>query len=174
MNHPPATQLNQHLTEEQFGELLGPSAETANRACAEAHIAACEQCSAELASLRDSLSLFRQAAGAYAENEFRRLPQWSASRMPVRRPMLQPAYWAAAAALLLAAVLPLQMFHRHATPPPPAVAVTTPDHPTVSDEALFESVNSEISESVPTPMQALADPTSDATGSIQNPTKRKE
>lgn len=179
MTHPPVTQLNnQHLTEEQFGELLAPSAETPaanpDRAFAEAHIASCAQCSAELASLRDSLSLFRQATEAYAEKEFRRMPQSSASRMPIRRPVLQPAYFAAAAALLLAAVLPLQMFHRHAKPAPPAIAVTTPDRPAVSDEALFESVNSEISEAVPTPMQALADPTSNATSSVQNSTQRKD
>jgi anti-sigma factor RsiW len=175
MIHPPITQPNaQHLTEEQFGELLAPSAEDSNRALAEAHIASCEQCSAELASLRDSLSLFRKATGAYAENEFRRLPQWSSSRLPLRRPMLQPAYWAAAAALLLAAVLPLQMLHRHAVPPPATVAVTAPDRPTVSDEALFESVDSEISEAVPTPMQALADPTSNATSSVSNSTQRKD
>jgi anti-sigma factor RsiW len=176
MTHPPEAQPNtRHLTEEQFGELLAPSAETSNLALAEAHLASCEQCSAELASLRDSLSLFRKATGAYAENELRGLPQWSASRMPVRRPILQPVYWAVAAALLLAAVLPLEMFHRHAAPPPPAtVAVTAPDRPAVSDEALFESVNSEISEAVPTPMQALADPTSNATSFVQNSTQRKD
>jgi hypothetical protein len=92
----------------------------------------------------------------------------------LRRPLLQPAYWAAAAALLLAAVLPLQMLHRRAVPPPAAVAVTAPDRPTVSDEALFECVDSEISEAVPTPMQALADPTSNATSSVSNSTQRKD
>ena len=171
MTHPPN---NHHLTEEQFGELLAPSTETSDRALAEAHIASCEQCSAELASLRDSLSLFRTATGAFAENEFRRLPQWSASREPVRRPLFQPAYWAAAAALLLAALLPLQMFHRHPPASPVVAAVTTPDRPAESDEALFESVNSEISEAVPSPMQALADPTSSTTSSLQNSTQRKD
>ncbi len=171
MTHPPN---NSHLTEEQFGELLAPSTETSDRALAEAHIASCEQCSAELAGLRDSLSLFRTATGAYAENEFRRLPQWSASRMPVRQPFFQPAYWAAAAALLLAAILPLQMFHRHSPKPPAVVAVTTPDRPAESDEALFESVNNEVSEAVPSPMQALVDPTSGTTGSLQNSTQRKD
>jgi anti-sigma factor RsiW len=175
MNHSPVTQSkNQHLTEEQFGELLAPSAETSDRTNAEAHIASCPQCSAELASLQDSLLVFRKATGAFAESELRRLPQWSASRIPARRPMLQPAFWAAAAGLLLAAILPLQMFHRHAAPPPATVAVTTPDRPTVSDEALFESVNCEISEAVPTPMQALADPTSNAASSVQNSTQRKD
>jgi len=171
MSHSPN---NHHLTEEQFGELLAPSAETSDRALAEAHLASCEQCSAELASLRDSLSLFRTATGTFAENEFRRLPHWSASRLTTRRPLLQPAYWAAAAALLLAAVLPLQMFHRHSPEPPAVVAVTTPDRPAESDEALFESVNNEISEAVPSPMQALADPTSSTTSSLQNSTQRKD
>ena len=171
MSHPPN---NHHLTEEQFGELLAPSTEKSDRALAEAHIASCEQCSAELASLRDSLSLFLTATGAFAENEFRRLPQWSPPREPARRPLFQPAYWAAAAALLLAALLPLQMFHRHSPEPPAVVVVTTPDRPAESDEALFESVNSEISEAVPSPMQALADPTSSTTSSLQNSTQRKD
>src|SRR4051812_7171096 len=146
MTHPPSST---HLTEEQFGELLAPSPESSDRTLAEAHLASCEQCSAELASLRDSLSLFRTATGVYAENEFRRLPQWSAPRIPARRPSFQPAYWAAAAALLLAAILPLQMFHRHAPDQAAAVAAAQPQHLTESDEALFESVNNEISEAVP-------------------------
>ena len=173
MTHPPMS-ANSHLTEDQFGELMAQSPETSDRPLAEAHIASCEQCSAELDGLRASLSLFRAATGAYAENESRRMPQWSATRVPTGRPSLQPTYWAVAAALLLTTILPLQMFHRHSPAPPAVVAVSTPDRPAESDEALFESVNNEVSEAVPAPMRALADPTSSIPSSLQNSTQRKD
>jgi anti-sigma factor RsiW len=162
-----------HLTEEQFGELLARSASTEPSpeiAAAEAHLATCEQCAAQLASLDESLSFFRKATSVYADNQLRSMPK---RPVPIRRPVLQPAYWAAAAALLLAAILPMQMLHRHSAPPAPAVA-TVVDHPVESDEALLESVNSEISASVPSPMQTLVDPTTDGTTSSRTSTQRKD
>ena len=162
-----------HLTEEQFGELLARSASTEPSpeiALAEAHLAACEQCAAQLASLDESLTLFRKATSAYADNQLRSMPK---RPIPIRRPALQPAYWATAAALLLAAILPMQMLHRHSVPSAPAVS-TVVDHPVESDEALLESVNTEISESVPSPMQTLADPTTTSTTSSQTSTQRKD
>jgi anti-sigma factor RsiW len=134
---------------------------------AEAHLLVCEQCAMELASLREAISLFREASNAYADKELRSRPRWI---LPARRSHSQsliPAYWVAAAAMFLTALLPLQMMRRHTLAPPAAgvssVAVSNTASDTQSDEALLEDVNSEISASVPTSMQALADPTADET-----------
>jgi hypothetical protein len=169
-----------HLTEDQFGEFLAaPSA--AGSSPAEAHLLSCEQCAAELASLRESLTLFRQASNAYADNELRHLPPVSPPARPMLTPSLAPAYWVtAAAALFLAALLPMQMLHRHAFQPAPGIVAGVPDRTAQSeDEALLEDVNREISASVPSPMQALAVPTDgvasvDTDSSDPTSTQRKD
>jgi hypothetical protein len=165
-----------HLTDDQFNELLAsrradgqdtPSAGSESDSylqSAEAHLLACEECAAEFACLRESLSLFRQASSAYAENQLRSVQP---RPLPLRLPALQPAYWAAAASIALAALLPMQMMYRHSAAPKPPVTATIPEHSAESDEALLEDVNREVSESVPTPMKALADPTSTTATSVQ-------
>jgi anti-sigma factor RsiW len=172
-----------HLTEEQFGELIAASARTSSSETliTEAHLLGCEQCSAELASLRECLSLFREASTAYADNELRRMPQVS---LPARRPLLFPAlapvYLAtAAAAIFLVTLLPIRQLRT--AHPAPGVAVRVAEAPSESDEALLEDVNSEVSASVPAPMQALADPTADASSTstgietpVQNSDQRKD
>jgi anti-sigma factor RsiW len=150
-----------HLTGEQFGELLARSANSPQPSdlLAETHLRTCEQCSAELASLRESLALFREASTAYADRELRLLPPW---RIPVRHHVAQPAYFAAAAILLIS-LIPMQMAHHRSHPPNPAAAVgsvvvAAGDQAAESDDALLEDVSSEASASVPTPMQALDNP----------------
>jgi hypothetical protein len=172
----PDTARNTHLTEDQFGELLSASTNAAvlPTSPAEAHLLACEECAAELASLRESLTLFRHASSAYADNQLRGLPQLSIPARPAHALTLEPAYWAAAAAILLAAFLPLQTLRQHPVQTAPPVAATVADRPAGSDEALLEDINREISASVPTPMQALADPTAGMAASVQNSTQRKD
>lgn len=174
-----------HLTEEQFGELLSASARgpAANSLLAEAHLQSCEQCAAELASLRECLLLFREASTAFADNELRRMPQVT---LPARRPMflpvVEPGYWVlAAAAIFLAALLPMQVLRQHTVQPASAVAASTSSATAESDEALLEDVNREESASVPAPMQTLADPTdsvastsADIETSIQTSDQRKD
>jgi hypothetical protein len=156
-----------HLTGEQFGELMAGSTESAGGelAPAEAHLMVCEQCAAELASLREAICVFREASNAYADEELRRRPRWV---LPERRSTslsLVPAYWVAAAAMFLTALFPLQVLRRHSAQPQATavVASSTPTSSAQSDEALLEDVNSEISATVPTSMQALADPSDDET-----------
>jgi hypothetical protein len=159
---PASPNLAQHLTEDQFGELLSASSRAPGTSPADAHLLACAQCAAELAGLRESLSFFRHASTAYANNELRQMPQMS---LPVRRPLLTPATqttWAfAAAATFLIALLPMQSFRQHTLQPPPAVAASasSPAAESESDDALLNDINQEVSASVPAPMQALADPT---------------
>lgn len=158
-----------HLTELQIAELIAASAreleqaaEGSELASANLHAAECPQCGAEVAALRQSLALFREATAAYAGAHHSGIPAW---QPPVRGFSLgsrfQPAYWtAAAAAALLAIILPLQMALRHSQPPsaqqPVAVASSHP--PSDSDQVLLDEVNRELSESVPSPLDALADP----------------
>ena len=170
-----------HLTEDQFGELLSqptgvPTSETT---LAEVHLLTCEQCAAELATLRESLSLFRQASNAYADDELRNLPPMQLPARSAQTLALQPAYWAAAAAIVLAAFLPMQALRQHPFQPAPEASTSVTDRPVQSeDEALLEGIDTEISASVPTPMQALADPTGAASGdfdsSVSTSTQRKD
>jgi hypothetical protein len=154
-----------HLTGEQFGELMAGTTEAAGgeSTSAEAHLKACKQCAEELASMKEAITLFREASNAYADEELRLRSRWI---LPERRSTslsLVPAYWVAAAAMFLTALFPLQLLRRHNVAPPPAVATSNADRSAQSDEALLEDVNSEISATVPTPMQALADPGDDET-----------
>jgi anti-sigma factor RsiW len=165
-----------HLTEDQFGELLagtsGPALESAK-----AHLLACEECASELAGLRDSVSLFRQASNAYADHELRSLPPVSLPTRGVLSPALTPTYWLAAAALFLAAILPMQSLRQHTFRAAPAVSAGTPESASQSDEALLEDVDSYTSASVPAPLQALADPNLSSTGitaTNQNSDQRKD
>jgi hypothetical protein len=68
--------------------------------------------------------------------------------------------------MFLVALLPLQVLRRHAARTQAALAsaaasVTT--NTAQSDEALLDDVNREVSSSVPDSMQALDDPSDDAT-----------
>jgi anti-sigma factor RsiW len=170
--------ISAHLTEDQFGGLLAGDAQQPILASAQAHLLTCEKCAAELASLRESLSLFQQATGAYAGEELRRLPQASLPDRPAVSPglvfALEPAYWLAAA-VLLAGLLPLQTGHRHAVAPAPTGASSNFAE-SESDDALLNDIDSEASASVPASMQALADPAvaQDSDNTAQTSTQRKD
>jgi hypothetical protein len=97
---------------------------------------------------------------------------------------LQPAYFAAAAILLIS-VIPMQMAHRRSQLPKPVVAagasavVAAGDQARAaeSDDALLEDVSSEVSASVPAPMQALDDPivaTENSAESVATSNQRKD
>lgn len=177
---------NSHLTEEQFGDLLArsdgsPDADLGSiDPLAEAHLRTCEQCAAELAGLRESLSLFREATSIYADRQLRQQSRW---RIPLHRHVVQPAYLAAAAILLIS-VIPVQLARRHSLTPQPAVsagasAVVAANNQATSesDAALLDDVYSEVSASVPAPMQALDNPiasTDSSSESVQTSTQRKD
>jgi len=161
---------NPHLTEAEFGSVI---AGVPCDARVQTHLLSCAQCSAEVADLRESLLLFREASDAFAARELRRIPPVALPNRRLHSPSLQPMYWLAAAAMLLAALLPLQVIRRHEARPTPTVAVAPVERSVQSDEALLEDINRETSEAVPSPMQALADPTSSLETYPQNSTQRK-
>jgi hypothetical protein len=176
--------MTPHLTPEQLDSLLAPAPVTPHDAVVEnesvilakpesphlsssnqsestaahAHLLLCPACAAELANLRDSLSLFRQASVAHANSELQSLPPISVPNRGLLFPALQPAHWVAVAATLLIALLPLQSFRARPIQSAPAETYAAADT-TQSDAALLDDVDREASASVPAPMQALADPT---------------
>jgi anti-sigma factor RsiW len=165
----PRTALGEgHLTGEQFGELLSRSTEAAGSepTLAEAHLLTCEACATELASLREVITLFRDASNAYAEEELRGIPRFELPRRRVLPHFFVQASWLAAAAMFIVALLPLQVLLRHAARTQAAVSSATASdtgRTAQSDEALLDDVNRELTATVPTSMQALDDPSDDAT-----------
>ena len=137
------------------------------------HLRACLICSAELRSLRDSLSHFRDASVSYARQEFAHSHAQRSSIAPPHSFLSQPLYWAAAAVVFVAALFPLSM-HRHH--PVPAVIGTTSTSSSrqtpESDEALLADIDQKVSADVPSPMEPLADPTAGATSTTSTSDQR--
>lgn len=129
----------------------------------QAHLRACPLCSAELTSLRDSLSHFHDASVSYARQQFAQSYAHRSSIAPPHSYLSQPLYWTAAAVVFVAALFPLSM-HRQ-RPITHSVTKTTlsSSQTTESDAALLADIDQEISADVPAPMQPLADPTAGAT-----------
>jgi hypothetical protein len=129
----------------------------------QAHLRACLVCSAELSSLRDSLSHFRDASVSYARQEFAQSYAQRSSIAPPHSYLSQPLYWTAAALVFVAALFPLSM---HRQRPITSTTVTTSSasmQTTESDEALLADIEQKVSADVPSPMEPLADPTAGAT-----------
>jgi hypothetical protein len=163
-----------HLTHEQLCDvILADSSlpQEGTSAIVQDHLRACLHCSAELESLRASLSLFRHASTAYAGQQFVRSLLKVGSIAPPPRYLTQPLYWAAAAVVLVAASFPLSLYRQH-HPLPAATAVVAP-HSAESDEALLDDVDQTVSVDVPSPMEPLADPTAGSTSTESNSSSRK-
>ncbi len=108
--------MNLHLTHEQLCDLiladssLRPSDDSD---IVEQHLQACLICAAELKSLRDSLSHFRDASVSYARQEFAQSYAQRSSIAPPHSYLSQPLYWAAAAVLFVAALFPITLHRQH-------------------------------------------------------------
>jgi hypothetical protein len=160
VNHP--SQLWTHLTTEQFGEMIERGATEPDTVDAAAHLAASDQCRAELQSMREALAFFRQSTSAFTERELGRSHRVQTARFAsIHRGFSPGLAWAAAGLLVMAGGLPLSLRHKPA-PVPVARHTAAPATAELSDEALLEDINREVSASVPASMQALADPTGDA------------
>ena len=127
-----------------------------------AHLRACLICSAELKSLRDSLSHFRDASTSYARQEFAQSYAQRSSIAPPHSYLSQPLYWTAAAVVFVAALFPLSMHRQRPISSVTATAASASTQTTESDEALLADIEQKVSADVPTPMAPLADPTAGA------------
>jgi hypothetical protein len=137
------------------------------------HLRACLVCSAELRSLRDSLSHFREASVSYARQEFAQSYAQRSSIAPPQSFLSQPLYWTAAAVVFVAALFPLSM-HRQRPAPPEirTIAASSSSQTTESDEALLADIDQKLSADVPAPMAPLADPTAGTTSTTSTSDQR--
>lgn len=171
------TPATHHLTHEQLCDvLLALPSEKESRTIAAAHdhLRDCLVCSAELENLRDSLSLFRQAAHSYAGQLYSRPSINKTSIAPSPRYASHVLYWAIAAVIAVAIALPLGLNRQHSpAPQSPAAAITAPAQASESDEALLEGIAQDLSTDVPSSMQPLADPTAGAATAQTTSDRRK-
>jgi hypothetical protein len=143
--------------EDEFGDDRIPDSDVV-----QAHLRACPVCSAELRSLRDSLSHFRDASVSYARQEFAQSYARRSSIAPPHSYLSQPLYWTAAAVVFVAALFPLSMHRQRPITSSAATAASASAQTAESDAALLADIDQKISADVPTPMEPLADPTAGA------------
>src|SRR5277367_509308 len=164
--------MNLHLTHEQLCDLiLADSSLRPNddSDVVEQHLQACLICSAELKSLRDSLSHFRDASVSYARQEFAQSYAQRTSISPPHSYLSQPLYWTAAAVVFVAALFPLSMHRQRPISPVTATAISASPQTFESDEALLADIDQKVSADVPSPMEPLADPTAGTTSTTSTP-----
>ena len=137
-----------------------------------AHLRACPVCSAELRSLRDSLSHFRDASVSFARQEFAQSYARRSSIAPPHSYLSQPLYWAAAAVVFVAALFPLSMHRQRPVSPVTATVASASPQTTESDEALLADIDQKVSADVPSPMEPLADPTAGTTSTTSTSDQR--
>jgi hypothetical protein len=155
--------MNLHLTHEQLCDvLLADSSQQSvgdrDTDVVDQHLQACLICSAELKSLRDSLSHFRDASVAYSRQQFAQSYAQRSSIAPPHNVLSQPLYWAAAAVIFVAALFPISL-HRQSAAREAVKSAAVAAQNAESDEALLSDIDQKVSADVPSPMQPLADPT---------------
>jgi hypothetical protein len=146
-----------HLTSEQMESTLSgqPSEETAR------HLGDCARCVGELAELREVLGSLRQATAMSAEHH----RQYGSTAVTRRVPRMA---WALATAMLFVAVgAPLAVHYRGVTSVVPGNVPMAPDA-TISDEALLDGVQNDLSTSVPASMLPLAGTSTSTTDSADS------
>jgi len=111
------------------------------------HIAQCEDCRSAIAATQEDLEFFRDSAIQWSADCLERSPRSAQVR---RSAVFLPAFRWALAALLLAVLLPLSLMRtgRHVAPSPQPDAA-------MSDDALLQQVDEEVSEEVPSSMEPL-------------------
>lgn len=169
--------MNLHLTHEQLCDVLLadsslPSAGVDHDTdVVEQHLEACLICSAELKSLRDSLSHFRDASIAYSRQQFAQSYAQRSSIAPPHSVLSQPLYWAAAAVVFVAALFPISL-HRQSVAREAAKTAAVAAQTAESDEALLSDIDQKVSADVPSPMQPLADPTAETSSTASTSDQR--
>ncbi len=113
------------------------------------HLAQCSSCFAEVAQMEQGVALFRESATAWSADSLATHPV----RMPaaaVRPTSMHPWAWVLAAVLLLLALLPFSIEHTHLVTHQ-AARMAEP----MSDDALLQQVDEEVSVDVPSSMEPL-------------------
>lgn len=121
---------------------------------AEQHLESCSDCRAEVAAFKTTLSLFRTSAHNWADR------QLSSEAQTMRRIQQAPyrgmlhTVCLAAAMMALCALSMMSLRERSFTPAPVAAAAAAPEAP-VSDAALLERVDGQVSQTIPTSLAPL-------------------
>ena len=172
--------MNLHLTHEQLCDVLLadsslPSAGADHETdVVDQHLQACLICAAELKSLRDSLTHFRDASVAYSRQEFAHSYARRSSIAPPHSVLSQPLYWAAAAVVFVAALFPIHLHQQQSAARSAAKAAAAVSSQTAeSDEALLSDIDQKVSADVPSAMEPLADPTDSTTSLTSTSDQRK-
>jgi anti-sigma factor RsiW len=122
------------------------------------HLAECMACRAEVARLEHGVAIFRSAAAEWSTECLATRSQ-RLQPVPLRRlPIVAMRWGFAAVLLLLLALLPLHLFHLsgpQVTHPPMQTSVAQISVPQISDDALLEQVDEQISVAVPSSMESL-------------------
>jgi hypothetical protein len=148
--------MTPHLTEAQIFDLLSATPDAAAhapQAPAQAHLADCARCQDEFTTLEQSLANFRLAA---TQLSLLHTPPRPVVGATIDRNVfaLPKLIWATGLASVLAVTaLTLSAVHKPAPVPPHVAAVTAPQP--VSDEALLQDIDSDLSTSVPPSLQPL-------------------
>ena len=149
--------MNSHLNSEQLERVLAgrPSYEVSQ------HLGKCARCVEDVASMRVVLGDFRSAAAGSAEYHQNFAEPVAAVRVP-------STAWVLASVVLFAAIAaPFAV--RHQEPVPSVVVARAPD--AISDEALLDNVQNDLSASVPESLLPLAGTFTNAVNSTNG--KRK-
>lgn len=158
--------LTQHLTDEQFGELLmGELPDGATRA----HLEACEFCRTEVEAVRGSFEDFNALSLRWSEAEApRRVPV--PSRLALRlggRPLWGLGVAASAAGVLVAIGMSMP-FGQHAPSRPTQAAIPVPSNAELAqDNRLMQSIDQELRYDVQ-PAVSAAELKSTATSAAQD------
>lgn len=140
--------MHPHLTSEQMERMLHDPQAKANSL----HLQVCPECVAELDELATTFSELRNTSTQHAITERKRA---IVTPTASRRSLSAWAYALAAAILFTAGILPLALHHnsdaREQAKTPRSVV-----HQPISDEALLNSIQSDLSASVPEAMEPLA------------------
>jgi hypothetical protein len=161
-----------HLNHEQLCDLLIDAPPDETSALLEAnqeHLRDCLICASELELMRSSLAGFQHVSTTIADRELARKPIRphfaSIYNTPPRGLITMGFFWATAA-LVIAATIPLGMLNPRFNPmgtPETTVsdqATTTSKVQPISDAALLDGIDQDLSAALPAPMKPLAGPAS--------------
>jgi len=157
---------NDHLTSEEMEALLSDLPATVRALDRSEHLKVCAQCSAEVESLRGALEDLRTAAVASAEHHRR------VAVMPAPSHRTPRMMWTLLAAMVLICIaVPLTVHQRHAGVTMVSAPVQAPQATVsvaVTDEQVWNSIQDDLSSSVPKPLLPLAAASTDSTTSTDN------
>ncbi len=172
--------MTRHLSSEELeGMMAGRGAESAER-----HVRECEMCAAELVHVRRLLGGARESAAQVADRQWLLAAKQRTQRVGIGAQAtgtgwLRGGVWAGVMAVVLVAASlmfvwgPMQMRHPD---PGHTVATGSGPHagsqtPELSDEALLNGVQNDLSSTVPAPLEPLAATTTTTTNTNASNTK---